>query len=111
MAPVGWRQNAGVSASRNGVTDAVRRELEAPRKRTLELEKENKVEEMERDIFKGCGPLRLSLIQLSQVSREPLQENLGNARAMLSLILYCCCSQQCRLSTCLPARTTFPTVV
>ncbi len=52
---VGWRQKAGVSASRNGVTDAMRRELESLRKRTHELEKEKKAVEMERDILKKAA--------------------------------------------------------
>jgi len=52
---VGWRQKAGVSASRNGVSDSLRKELEALRRRVQELEKEKKAVEMERDIIKKAA--------------------------------------------------------
>ncbi len=50
---VGWRQKAGVSPSRSGVSAAMRLELESLRRRTQELEKEKKAVEMERDILKN----------------------------------------------------------
>lgn len=52
---VGWRQKAGVSAPRSGVSDAQRKELEALRKRVQDLEKEKKAVEMERDILKKAA--------------------------------------------------------
>lgn len=52
---VGWRQKAGVSASRNGVTESMRRELDSLRRRNQELEKEKKAVEMERDIIKKAA--------------------------------------------------------
>ncbi|MFZ1814281.1 MAG: transposase [Rhizobiaceae bacterium] len=52
---VGWRQKAGVSASRNGVGHSLRKELESLRCRIQELEKEKKAVEMERDIIKKAA--------------------------------------------------------
>ena len=55
---VGWRHKAGITVSRSGLNDSMKRELEALRRRTQELEKEKKAVEMERDILKnGLGAL------------------------------------------------------
>ena len=44
-----------MSAPRNGVSDAQRKELESLRRRVQELEKEKKAVEMERDILKKAA--------------------------------------------------------
>lgn len=52
---VGWRQKAGVSPSRSGVTEAMRQELANLKQRNFQLEKEKKAVEMERDILKKAA--------------------------------------------------------